>query len=388
MSQFDSLFRFYSDDIPLFINSSRFEMDPEFTWEDPLGATPLHYACFFSFVSEEKVRELLKAGIDLNAQDKKGLTALHYLALSTQGRVEKAALLIERGADLKLQDEDGQSALDYALKAGRHSLVQLFLELGGKIDELEVTGPNQLNEEGQNPLHLACSKEVNNYNTAIFLLKRGANPNLQDQDGNTPHHLSALVAGYLSDYRIFELMLHHGVDLNLENKEGHTSADVYSLNWHEDGTSSEEKMKQHYRFIIKLYENGLDPNRPALFRFFDRNKIVMQGIKKAKPIHLAMFTDTKGCNLSFSLLKVLVENGADVNAQDDKGQTPLHWCTRFRIIENPFFKIRYLLENGADPTIKNHDGQLPRDFTTVHSPDYFKLLRRWELKAHSRKSPK
>jgi uncharacterized protein len=55
-------------------------------------------------------------------------------------------------------------------------------------------------------------------------------------------------------------------------------------------------------------------------------------------------------------VKILVENGANVNFKGDMGYTPLHNAvlSRFGNV------IEYLLEAGADKNIKNDFGQSPK----------------------------
>lgn len=53
-----------------------------------------------------------------------------------------------------------------------------------------------------------------------------------------------------------------------------------------------------------------------------------------------------------SIASVLVEHGADVNAKDSGGETPLHCASRFN-----FDKIvSLLLKNGADPSVSDNRG--------------------------------
>lgn len=59
-----------------------------------------------------------------------------------------------------------------------------------------------------------------------------------------------------------------------------------------------------------------------------------------------------------NIVKILIENGADVNLKDKRGSTPLYWAA-FR---NNFEIAKMLLEKGADVNIKNNDGATPRDF--------------------------
>merc|ERR1712173_442908 len=63
-------------------------------------------------------------------------------------------------------------------------------------------------------------------------------------------------------------------------------------------------------------------------------------------------------------LKVLIDNGADVNAQNKYGDTPLHIACRLgETVEKISFKVerlhiidRFLNEFNADHSVKNNDG--------------------------------
>ena len=102
------------------------------------------------------------------------------------------------------------------------------------------------------------------------------------------------------------------------------------------------------------------------------------------PLHDASYWDLVG------IAKFLIENGADVNAKDKDGWTPLYRASHWDyvgiaklLIENgadvdaqningwtPLHQaavwdridiVKVLIENGADPFIKNKDGQTPLD---------------------------
>jgi ankyrin repeat protein len=58
------------------------------------------------------------------------------------------------------------------------------------------------------------------------------------------------------------------------------------------------------------------------------------------------------------IVKLLLERGADPKAKDNKGSTPLHWAAFFGHVD----VVRVLLERGADPRIADNEGHIPLDY--------------------------
>ena len=69
-----------------------------------------------------------------------------------------------------------------------------------------------------------------------------------------------------------------------------------------------------------------------------------------------------GCSYETSkdhleLANLLLKNGAQVNVQDENGQTPLH-DSAFSCHED---MVKLLVENGAETKIKNDEGKTAKD---------------------------
>ncbi|MBR2207957.1 MAG: ankyrin repeat domain-containing protein [Synergistaceae bacterium] len=74
---------------------------------------------------------------------------------------------------------------------------------------------------------------------------------------------------------------------------------------------------------------------------------------------------------SYKHVKVLIEAGADVNARDDEGKTPLMYIGRINSSED-IKKINLLLENGAKADVEDNDGNC---FLQVLFGDFYKKER-------------
>ena len=73
------------------------------------------------------------------------------------------------------------------------------------------------------------------------------------------------------------------------------------------------------------------------------------------PLH-----DKAAYDADFDMMKCLVENGADVNAKTDKNATPLHFAADNGYHSSIHF-LGLLIENGADVNVKTSDGRIPLD---------------------------
>jgi ankyrin repeat protein len=74
--------------------------------------------------------------------------------------------------------------------------------------------------------------------------------------------------------------------------------------------------------------------------------------------------------------QLLLQHGADPNARDKKGDTPLHYAVR----ENAFLIVSHLLQNGADPNLADHKGKVPLRTAELIDTELERLLLKYGAK--------
>jgi hypothetical protein len=106
-----------------------------------------------------------------------------------------------------------------------------------------------------------------------------------------------------------------------------------------------------------------------------------EGVKGSTPLHLlAYLVDHNDCSTHENqsiLAKQLIEHGANVNAATiPHGETPLHHACCSDITINLAF-IQILLENGADPNAQDRWGQTPLMHSIMYAPGAAKIMVEW-----------
>jgi len=139
-----------------------------------------------------------------------------------------------------------------AAQNGDLSLVKKYIELGVKT-----------NYQGGRLKSTALYEAVNydHYEIVVYLLEKGANPNITDNTGYAPINLAA----YNNQSKMVQLLIKHKPDLNTQNSEGFTPLHyaVYNGNLEivkiliEAGADSTIKEKDGYTAFDYAASNGL-----------------------------------------------------------------------------------------------------------------------------------
>lgn len=165
------------------------------------GEAPLWLAMKNGF--EASAIELVNAGADVNGPEMEGFTPFYFAVM--QDFMELATKMLAHKADVYSAGPAGSPAHE-AAENGNLGILQL----------LEINGAdlNRINEEGETPLFLAL--DAKKYETAEFLLKHQANPNISNALGNTV--LASMVSK--NDTAAMRMLCRFNADPNTQNLKG------------------------------------------------------------------------------------------------------------------------------------------------------------------------
>ncbi len=252
------------------------------------------------------------------------------------------------------------------------------------IDEKDINTP--LDDYGVTALHLAIGCIVFN-DKVEKLLTRGANPNIKDSSGDTPLHYAA----YQGNAAVVELLLKRGADVHAVDNAGMTPLFVICCYQR----YIKERVKDITPVMQLLIDYGAQVNakNPSSNYYPTPLHHAVGGSAASVKLLLQHKADSNAQNeygettfqcaaqhckyakditKEISLLKTMLDNGANINAQDKEGNTALHmllsefahcpaWCSvhNHNTNNNIRYIVKFLLKHGADKTIKNHKGETP-----------------------------
>lgn len=96
--------------------------------QNKIDETPLHRAVFED-TPPENLLALLKAGADINAEDNGGKTPLHLAAIG-RSTTDIISTLVDFGANVNAQDTGGETPLHIAADGSNQQIAEKLLELG------------------------------------------------------------------------------------------------------------------------------------------------------------------------------------------------------------------------------------------------------------------
>ncbi|XP_033725932.1 poly [ADP-ribose] polymerase tankyrase-1-like isoform X2 [Pecten maximus] len=250
----------------------------------------------------DMIGRLVRAGVDINSKHP-GMpctvrcrvlgshirmtryTPLHVAVL--QSPMKTISFLVDQGADVNSCDGNNRVPLHYAANAGRADVILFLVQKGSNC--------NIQSASMKTPLMYAVIK--GDTLCVSLLIKAGADLDITDEKGTSALHLASFTMPV--KHYIVQLLLKGGANVNIANKKGATPL-MMSVT------------TRDLALIEMLLDGGADVDKVDAMR--------------RSPIHSVVELSSRAVP---TITRLLIQRGADINAVDKNGNTPLSKSIRF-----------------------------------------------------------
>ena len=299
--------------------------------------------------AEKAVELVLNDGLDINTPALCNRTPLLWASLSSSG--EFIETLIDLGADVNAQRTDDK-VTPLILSASWNNFMAVYLLLDHEADS------NIARADGNSPLHIAVSNGF--FHITKLLIKKGSNVNLQNKEGRTP-----LFLGVKNKQKhLIKLLIENEADVTIGYQENSTDR-IYLVRGKGRGRAAWQYVlvKKHLLGLFLKRTNGgsldgadfgavlrsgwgKDPPEGTIDQILE--ECDFKEIPGVTVLHIASKENNEP-----EIIDLLVKSGANVNAQDAEGFTPLHMAT----IHGNLKIVKKLVDLDADVHIVTTDGK-------------------------------
>ncbi len=252
---------------------------------------------FVPALNSMNIEALLAKQDQAEQRMKRNEDLLHAVA---QGDEHTVGMLLQEGVDLDYTDHEGNTPLHRAARLGFTNIADQLINYQAPIDVI--------NEHGETPLYLAA---VNNRQPLVaILLANRADANKKDYLGSTALHRAARL-GWTAIVKC--LLQAEGIAIDATNAQNETP------------------------LLLVLLYNNVDIAQILIARGAD---VTIANARRSTPLHKAAAThDIEGAGI----IESLIAHGANVNALDNDGYSPLFWAMSF----NNQYGVIQLIAHGA-----------------------------------------
>ena len=293
-------------------------------WE----STPLLRVCRMR--KSSGIQKLIDLGADIEIIDKKH-DATVFLWACQKGKTNAAKILLENGVNFNATSSNGSTALHFVGESGKSDLIETLLDCGLDVDVKDTS------TREETPLLRACRIE-NFYDTkenigdldskdkksvVEMLIDKGANLNATTEHGLTALHY----ATQREQFEIVKTLVNKGANINA---------------------------KAFKEQIVPLFE-ACRIGRKDIIQYLIENGANTFARKKPNNSSCLHVASRKG---HVEVMKLLLEKGLEMNIRDSVGDTPFLRTCRFGQPK----ATKFLIENGANMQDEDEYG-----YSALHS---------------------
>ena len=277
-------------------------------------------------------------------RDVEGQTIVHYFVRTKN--LKGIRQCIEKGIPISVVDDNGKTPLDVAFEnLDDEEFVEIAAELimGGADevatdfayfqDAMLARNVNSRFDDGQTPLHLAA---IYGHNAiAKYLLESNADTSVQDSSGATPLH----EAVRYGNVEIAKALLSSGADVNARDNLGKTPVMLIL---------PKDKTAEIYKLLIA-----------------HRADLTQKDMFGDTVLHTASML-----NVGAGTFGILVDGGADIDARNKEGVTPL----AIAVQKNDLETVKLLTAAGADIHTQDTNGNSPLSIALAGSAEMLEAV--------------
>jgi ankyrin repeat protein len=321
------------------------------TAKDGLGNNMLHYAAEWGL--NNAISTIIRSGIPVDTQNATGQTPLFMATKSNSSATLK--IFIDNNANINARDSQGNSPLHAAVRWNAVTSVSFLISAGIDVDVHSLNGST--------PLH--DSVTLNLPEVEALLISKGANLESKNIDGNTPL-MEAVRGGYLNS---IDKLIASNADTSTRNIRGDTPLHIAV------GLERIDIINRLLKTGVSIHARNTKNRTPfqmsltisprIVSALLENNRINISDDFGNSVLHVALNERTDE-----NIIRVIINQGARINAVDYNGKTPLRLALDYEMLES----AKLIADSGADPFISAVDNKSPAEIAITKGEVYLRAI--------------